>query len=84
MAKSGDITLHGAAPDSSDLKSGFSSAILLRLNDSVLKDLKKASHAENDLSFQTGKIPVSVKVAVDKVGSKRPYSNCVLVLGRFR
>lgn len=53
----GDITLHGV-PDGEDGKPGSSLAVLLRLSDGLLRDIKKASHAKEGLQFVTGSTPV--------------------------
>lgn len=55
----GGISLRGAAEDAEKPKQGSSSAILFRLNDDVLRDLKKSSHAKEGLQFVTGSNPVS-------------------------
>lgn len=53
---SGGITLHNAAESTDASKSGTSSAILFKLDDSVLRDLKGAP--KDDLRFVTGSVPV--------------------------
>ena len=53
------ISLHGAVESEENVKPGSSSAILFNLNDSVLQDLRKASHAKDGLHFVTGGAPVS-------------------------
>lgn len=60
----GSILLHGAGEDSGDLKAGSSFAILLKLNDSVLKDLKKASNTQDGLYFAAGSNPVRMIPAI--------------------
>ena len=55
----GGISLRGAAEDTEKLKQGSRSAILFRLNDDILRDLKKTSHAKEGLQFVTGSNPVS-------------------------
>lgn len=54
----GSISLRGVGEDSKDLKPGSSSAILLKLDDNVLRDLKKASSTPTGISFLTGSTPV--------------------------
>ena len=53
------ISMHGAA-EVEDPKPGSSSAILLKLSDSIVQDLKKASHAKDRLHFVAGSTPVSL------------------------
>ena len=52
----GGISLHGPAEHVGDLKAGTSSAILLKLGEDVLQDLKGA--AKDELRFVTGSSPV--------------------------
>ena len=54
------IAVHDIDEISNKLKPGTSSAILLRLNDNVLKDLRKASSNPGSLSFTTGSVPVRI------------------------
>ena len=53
----GGISLHGAA-DVEELEAHSSSAILLKLSDSVLQDVKKAAQEKERLHFVTGATPV--------------------------
>jgi hypothetical protein len=53
----GGISLHGAA-EVEESKADSSSAILLKLSDSVLQDVKKASQEKEKFHFVTGATPV--------------------------
>lgn len=57
----GGITLHGAA-EKEDLKKDTSSAILLKLGDDVLRDVRKAAQEKERLSFVTGATPVRLSL----------------------
>lgn len=52
------ITLHGAA-EVEVVKPGSTSAIVFKLSDRIVQDLKKASHAKDRLHFVSGSTPVS-------------------------
>ena len=54
----GSITLRGVHAGSEELKQGSGSVILLRLNDDILQDMKKASKTQDGLRFSTGSTPV--------------------------
>ena len=58
----GGILLHGAA-EVEELKGDSTSAILLKLSDSVLQDVKKASQEKERLHFVTGATPVRPRPA---------------------
>lgn len=62
---SSNISLHGVGEDARDLKPGTSSAIVLKLEDNVLNDLKKASSTPGGLSFTTGSTPVRIALTID-------------------
>ena len=73
---SSGISLRGAAE--ADVSSpGSSSAILLKLGDRVLDDLKKASSVKDGLRFLTGNTPVRLPVPVLDVieGAERRCRN---------
>ncbi|KAK5121069.1 hypothetical protein LTR85_005553 [Meristemomyces frigidus] len=52
----GDITLHGVHGTEGD-KPGLTAAVLLKLSDGLLQDIKRASHAKEGLHFVTGSAP---------------------------
>lgn len=53
------LTLHGfAQSDHSDKKQSTHSAVLLKLSDNLLDDVKKHSNAQGGLQFITGNTPV--------------------------
>ena len=56
-ASPGSILLRGAA-EAEDIKTGNSSAILLKLTDNVLQDVRKASQEKGRLQFVAGATPV--------------------------
>ena len=51
------IVLHGPG-EVEEPKSSSSSAILLKLSDGIMQDLKKVSSTKEGLRFTTGNIPV--------------------------
>ena len=53
------ISLHGVAGTADGLKPGSGSAVLCKLNEGILQDLRKASQAKDALRFVTGSAPVS-------------------------
>lgn len=52
------ISLHGAATHQAESKHTSMSAMLFRLNEEMLQDLRKASQSSGGLQFVTGKSPV--------------------------
>jgi len=58
----GGISLHGAADDIDAPKHVSRSAILFKLSQSMLKDLKNASNTKEGLQLLTGRVPVSLSL----------------------
>lgn len=55
---SSGITLHGICDQPEDVKSGSASAVLLKLSNGLLQDIKKAAKGDDGLQFVTGSAPV--------------------------
>lgn len=55
---SSGLQLHGISAQDDDPKNARSSAVLFKLSDDLLQDVKKSSHSPHGLQLVTGSIPV--------------------------
>lgn len=54
----GGITLHGVGDDTEKAKTGSAGALILKLSDSLVQDMKKAAQVKDGLQFVAGNTPV--------------------------
>lgn len=59
----GGVSLRGAPADMDASKHTSKSAILFKLSQSMLNDLREASNGKDGLHFVTGKVPVRLPAA---------------------
>jgi len=55
---SGGVTLHGVGNRVEEGKAGSVSAVLLKLSDGLLQDIRNAAQGKDGLQFVTGNTPV--------------------------
>jgi len=80
---SGGVTLHGVGDRVEEGKANSASAVLLKVSDGMLQDIRKAAQARDGLQFVTGSTPVRLPYppSLETAGAERSCRNSVLAAG---